>query len=83
MPILNKQKDYKPMKKFSKNKLQLLKRASLLPVTCRLIHNMRGGFRKHHPLGSTYSPQRVIIINNKSFSFAGARQFLCAMETKI
>ena len=71
------------MKKFTKNKLQLLKRASLLPVTCRLIHNMRGGFRKHSSLGSTYSPQRVIVINNKSFSFARARQYLGALESKL
>jgi len=58
----------------------LVKRAEVLGLPARAITNSRGGYRKHHPLGSTHSPQRVLMIDEKSFSHAGAKQFLAAWE---
>ncbi len=58
----------------------LVKRAEVLGLPARGITNSRGGYRKHHPLGSTHSPRRVVIIDGKSFSHAGAKQFLAPRE---
>lgn len=61
----------------------LINRAEALGLTAREIKNKHGGLRKHHPLGSTYSPIRVVIINGLSFSHGGADQFLSAREKKV
>jgi hypothetical protein len=61
----------------------LINRAETLGLTAREIKNKRGGFRKDHPLGSTSSPRRVVIINGLSFSHGGADQFLSAREKKV
>ena len=58
----------------------LIDRAEAIGLTARAIKNSRGGYRKHHPLGSTYSPKRVVIINDISFSHGGADQYLLSRE---
>jgi len=58
----------------------LINRAEAIGLAARAIKNPRGGYRKHHPLGSTYSPKRVVIINDISFSHGGADQYLRARE---
>jgi len=58
----------------------LIKRAEALGLEARAITQSRGGYRKHHPLGSTHSPRRVVMIDGKSFSHAGVKQFLEARE---
>jgi len=60
----------------------LVIRAKYLGLSARAISNPRGGYRKHHPLGSTYSPKRVVVIDGNSFSHGGAKQFLEAREVK-
>lgn len=61
----------------------LINRAETLGLTAREIKNKRGGGRKHHSLGSTHSPRRVVTINGLSFSHGGADQFLSAREKKV
>ncbi len=64
----------------TKNIEQLINRATALGLEARPISQSRGGYRKHHPLGSTHSPARVVMIDGKSFSHAGAKQYLSARE---
>jgi len=66
-----------PMK-ISKNKLNLLRRASMV-CDCRLLLNTRKGFRRHHPLGSTYAPQKIIRLNGRAYSWGSARLYLKAL----
>ena len=62
---------------------ELLERAKKIDSKARLITQRRGGYRKAHPMGSTYSPLRVIMIDGKSFSHPGAKLYLRARELRI
>jgi len=66
------------MKKITPNIANLIERAEAAGLTVRPITQKRGGYRKHHPLGSNYVPRRVVMIDGKSFSHGGAKQFLTA-----
>ena len=59
---------------------KLLARAKKLGLKAEIIENSKGHYRKDHPLGSTSVPQKVIEIEGKRFSVAGAKQYLNARE---
>ena len=56
--------------------LLIVRQAQSQGLSARVITQSRGGCRKHSSLGSTYSSKRVVVINGKSWSIDGARQFL-------
>ena len=64
----------------NKNRLKLLSRAIEAGCEARLITQKRGDYRKPGSLGSTYSPQRVIVIDGYSMGFGRAKQYLKACE---
>ena len=57
---------------------KLLARAKLLGCEAEIIQNAKGHHRRHSSLGSTSVPQKVIKIDGKRFSIAGAKQYLDA-----
>jgi len=57
---------------------KLLERANILGCQVEVIKNSRGHYRRHSSLGSTSVPQKVIEIDGKRFSIAGAKQYLDA-----
>lgn len=60
----------------SKNKQQLLDRAIAAGCEARLLTQKRGGYRRYSCFGSTYVPERVIMIDGTSMSFGRARSYL-------
>lgn len=64
----------------NENRRKLLDRALEAGCKARLITQKRGGYRKPSSLGSTYSPERVIVIDGHSMGFGRARQYLKACE---
>ena len=59
---------------------RLLVRAKKLSLKAEIIENSRGHYRRHHSLGSTSVPQKVIILDGIKFSVAGAKQYLSKKE---
>ena len=71
----------KTTKNQSPNATQLLiERAQALGLSATAIENSVGQHRRHHPLGSTSVPQKVVEIDGKKFSVGGAKQYLTARE---
>ena len=60
---------------------RLLARAKKLSLKAEIIENSRGHYRRHHSLGSTSVPQKVIILEGIKFSVSGAKQYLNKKET--
>ncbi len=56
--------------------LLIVRQAQSQGLEARTITQKRGGYRKYGSLGSTHSPRRVVMIEGKSWSISGARQFL-------
>ena len=56
--------------------LLLHRRALKVDPEAQIIPNPRKGYRKGHPLGSTYVPSKVLVIHGKKFSLAAANQYL-------
>ena len=64
-----------------KNQLQigkLLGKAEAFGLKAEIIKNAKGDFRRHDSLGSTFVPQKVIMIEGIRFSIGGAKQYMDA-----
>ena len=59
---------------------KIMVRAKLLGCKAEIIENSKGHYRRHHPLGSTSVPQKVVILDDIKFSVGGAKQYLYALE---
>lgn len=57
---------------------KLLSQAQSVGIIGGIIHNPKRGYRKHHPLGSTYSPAKVLVLNGRRMSVGQARQYIAA-----
>jgi len=66
-----------------KASMLLLDRANALGLEAHIIDNSSGDHRRHHPLGSTSVPQKVINIEGQPYSIGGAKQYLVARESKL
>jgi len=55
-----------------------LARAVDAKINARLIRNPNKATRRPSPAGSTYSPSRVLWLDGKGYSLAGARQYIDA-----
>jgi len=66
-----------------KASLLLLDRAKALGLEASIIGSSSGDHRRHHPLGSTSVPQKVINIEGTAFSVGGAKQYLIAKESTL
>jgi hypothetical protein len=55
-------------------------RATAAGISAAIISHPKNGIRKHSPLGSTYSPSKVITLNGISMSIGQARQYIEARE---
>lgn len=61
----------------------LVKRAKAIGVEASVINHSPGAYRKHHPCGSTFSPQQCVILNGLRFSIAAGKQYIKAREIRV
>jgi len=59
-----------------------LARAIAAGIDARHIKNPRPATRRLSSMGSTYSPSKVLMLNGKPYSLAGARQYIAAIEKR-
>lgn len=61
----------------------LLSRAEAVNIAAKIIDKARPHVRRHHPCGSTSSPQKVIELNKIRMSLGQAREYITAVERRM
>jgi len=56
----------------------IVQRALLLGLEAAVIERAKPSYRRHHPCGSTYAPQKVVIIDGTRMSLGQAKQYVFA-----
>jgi len=60
----------------------LLTRAQAAGINAEVIQQSKPQHRRHHPLGSTNVPQKVISLNGIPMSVGQAKEYVAARERK-
>ena len=60
---------------------EIVDRAISCGIRAEVIQKSKPGKRIHHPWGSTYSPQKIALINGVRMSLAQARQYVDARSS--
>ncbi len=55
-------------------------RATSAGIASTIISQPKAGVRKHSALGSTYAPQKALILNGIRMSIGQAKQYIAARE---
>ena len=61
----------------------LLERAEAVNIAAKIIDKARPHIRKHHVWGSTYSPQKVITLDEMRMSLGQASEYITAVEKRM
>jgi hypothetical protein len=61
---------------------KLYNRAVEIGINAKIIEKSKPDFRRHHPCGSTFTPQKVIILNNIRMSLGQTKQYIAARERR-
>tara|TARA_Y100001963_G_C6777611_1_gene448128 strand:- start:2677 stop:2901 length:225 start_codon:yes stop_codon:yes gene_type:complete len=73
----------KPVNNQSMNACQkLLTEANRLKINASIIERSKPRTRRYSPMGSTASPQKVMLIDGIRMSLAQARQYVAARQTE-
>jgi hypothetical protein len=59
---------------------KLIERAVKVGIKAELIQASKPHYRRHHPMGSTSVPQKVVMLNGIRMSLGQAKQYINARE---